>query len=246
MALGAPAVLTQDSDTTDGTTFTTASVAPGADQVLILACVNGSGANSPPSGITGLGLTWTPVANVENNYCAASVWTANTTTAPTPGALTITYPAAMQAAHWHLFAFDGAAAAIPQSAVYPSGGGTGQDQDPAYSLPAAPAAGSGVLMVAAINSDTATLSPQGGFAAVGTSQSTTATNLRSTMMWDATGPQAVSYGTTAAAPRKASVAIEVAEAAAGVTPHWFYDNGAAWVDVTGQVHYDNGATWTAL
>lgn len=30
------------------------------------------------------------------------------------------------------------------------------------------------------------------------------------------------------------------------TPHWYYDTGTAWADVTGAVHHDNGTAWTAL
>lgn len=29
-------------------------------------------------------------------------------------------------------------------------------------------------------------------------------------------------------------------------PHWYYDTGSAWVDVSGDVHYDNGTAWVQV
>lgn len=30
------------------------------------------------------------------------------------------------------------------------------------------------------------------------------------------------------------------------TPHWYYDNGTEWVDVSGALHYDNGTAWVPV
>jgi len=107
-------VLTSGSDETDRTVYTTASVSPGSNK-LILAIVNGLrlavSPNSAPT-FAGNGLTWVQVGTVayehaggETGRTRMSVFRAMGA-APSSGAITFTFPETQARASWSIIEFD--------------------------------------------------------------------------------------------------------------------------------------------
>jgi hypothetical protein len=160
--------LTHGSDPTDSTTYNTASVTPGASR-LILVLDSGrrsSGVGAQPT-ITGCGLTWVQVGTIAfGTTRRASISRAMGT--PSSGAITITYAATLEFAHWQVIEVDGmdtsgtnGSGAIVGSAV------TGTDTNTSLSLtlPAFGSANNAALgfFVHAANESTA---PGSGFSEI--------------------------------------------------------------------------------
>jgi hypothetical protein len=106
MAITATA-LTSGSSISSGSSFDTASVAPTANRLVVVAVTLQAASAAPPTGISGAGLTF--VSWVENNNGATnqstSLWRAMSAS-PSSGALTITHSGATNPI-WSVFELDG-------------------------------------------------------------------------------------------------------------------------------------------
>jgi hypothetical protein len=101
--LPVPVALEHASSTTDGTGFATGSKTPGAGRLQLLAVESAhSTAAEAPLTVTGCGLTWTKVTDLQNGTAATrrlSLWRARGP-APTAGALTITFNTSHLSVGW--------------------------------------------------------------------------------------------------------------------------------------------------
>src|SRR6185437_15159838 len=89
------------------TTYTTASVTPPADTLLLLAVGSNTSNFSTPT-VSGAGCTWTQVATVQtSNHTSMTLFRAVSAT-PSAGALTITFSNNQSNVYWSLTAFTGA------------------------------------------------------------------------------------------------------------------------------------------
>lgn len=97
--------LTTGTDTSDGTGFSTASVSPATDDVLLVGVATTAGASAPT--LTGLGATWVLVDSAESIQRRIDVFRAQIP-AGTSGAITITYGASVDHCSWAVVDCDGA------------------------------------------------------------------------------------------------------------------------------------------
>ncbi len=94
-------LLTSDGDNDNLTVYTTISVAPASNELLLLAVISAkSGGGEVPDSVTGNGLTWVQIATVLNNkrvtlYRAMGA-------SPSSGVLTITFPSEQTGCMWNL------------------------------------------------------------------------------------------------------------------------------------------------
>lgn len=116
-----PAVLTEDQSSTDGTSFVTASVAPAANRLTLLAvaCSHATAAENPNS-VTGNGLTWTAVTNgsaaIGTGLRRVS-WFYAFGAAPSAGAITIGFATTHTACAWSVVSCVSASAQAPLQAT---------------------------------------------------------------------------------------------------------------------------------
>jgi len=201
-------MLAQGSTTMDAASFNTTSMTPTAQRTLCLCLAAGSGNTNLPNSVSGLGLTWTLVSGVEQGYSSAAVYRANAGSSPATGSVSIGYPNTINSFHWYMVEVDGANTSSPvaQTATYnPST----TETNPAFSLSSAPAANGRGLLFGSVNSDTVTLTPGSGSTQVGTQESTATSALRSLVTWYNPAQQNVGFSTTATAPRKSAVCLEL-------------------------------------
>lgn len=104
--------LTQGSSTTDGTVFTTASITPAANALLLLTIISRADAVQPTiASISGNGLTWVEIDHVDNDN-SGSRRTIHLYRAmgasPSAGAVTITFNATQTACTWTIDQITGA------------------------------------------------------------------------------------------------------------------------------------------
>ena len=98
--------LLQENDTTDATIFTTASIAPASNELILLAVVSGRvGGGDNPDTVTGNGLTWVEMATVTLGR-GISLWR-SMGASPSSGVLTITFPQEQENAMWAISEFGG-------------------------------------------------------------------------------------------------------------------------------------------
>ena len=117
----APVLVTENSSTTDGTSFATASVTPAANTLHILLMESSHAtAAEAPSSVTGNGLTWNAVTNgsaanatgvrrVSARYAFG--------TAPSTGAITMNFSGTMTGLAWSLIALPGGKLGDPRQAT---------------------------------------------------------------------------------------------------------------------------------
>lgn len=108
--------LTANRSESDATVYTTASVAPTANRLVLLfvtALKLDNSANADPTGVTGGGLTWVKVTGHnfehqggETDRTNFSVWRALDTSTPTPATVVVTYAATQARATWGILEFD--------------------------------------------------------------------------------------------------------------------------------------------
>lgn len=80
-----------------GPTFTTASISPSANALVLLTIIGSSGPLTNPSAVSGAGLTWVNVQNINDGSARhCSVWR-GMSSSPSSGALTITWTNAVWA-----------------------------------------------------------------------------------------------------------------------------------------------------
>lgn len=129
----ARSALTSGNSATNGTSFSSASVTPTADNLILLtvyseAVVENDG--GVPSSVSGNGLTWVKIAEAtSDNWGAASLWRAMGSS-PSTGAVSLTFTNTQNGALWQLSEFSGidtggtnGSAAVVQNAT--TAGGTG-------------------------------------------------------------------------------------------------------------------------
>lgn len=109
-------LLTFGITTSNQSSYTTASVAPGANRVLLLAVSHSINSNTnppPPSSVTGLGLTWEYITTERGGGTtsrALSLYRAQTgSNPPTPGTITINHASTQNSGGWSLVELSGAA-----------------------------------------------------------------------------------------------------------------------------------------
>ncbi len=104
--------LTNGVDTANASPYTTGSITPTADRLVLCAVLNTATAAAGAVSVAGCGLTWAEVATVQYNTAASklyrlSVWRAMGS-APTSGALTITVAGSPTGCAWSVTEFSGA------------------------------------------------------------------------------------------------------------------------------------------
>jgi hypothetical protein len=131
------------SNTTNLTVYTTASVTPTANR-LVLVWVFGRVAEPPPDSVTGNGITYSQVASSTDATSAwsASLWAGSSAT-PSAGAVTITFPAGRGGCLWRVEEWDGSS--TPAVRQFKTGKDTGNVQAASITLDASPQASSAVV-----------------------------------------------------------------------------------------------------
>jgi hypothetical protein len=103
--------ITTGASTTDGTSFATASVTPSANKLYLLFISNTKATTADAvSSVSGNGLTWVSVASRNfntSNVNRISVYRAMIASAPSAGAITITFAASQTGCAWSLLEIDG-------------------------------------------------------------------------------------------------------------------------------------------
>ena len=96
-------LLTSGSSTTDSTTFTTASISPTANRLVVIKVGSGDAGSAAvaPTSVVGAGLTFASINDqtVNNGFSRVAVWRA-LSASPGSGALTITFSATMESCVW--------------------------------------------------------------------------------------------------------------------------------------------------
>ena len=155
------AAITTGSDSTDGTTFTTASVTLKAGRLYLLSFTNTAASAAAPSGIAGGG-TWTSRSSTQYNTTAhrVSIWS-SVPTVDYAGTIVITFGATQTGASWALNEFSGVDTTttdgIVQQAV-----GTGNSTTPLATLAAFGSANNATFGANANTADSTT-TPGAGF-----------------------------------------------------------------------------------
>lgn len=104
-----PVALATDSSTTDGTTYTTASITPTANRLILAAVVTSVGTGlAPIPTVTGCNLTWDLAVTSPAGLRTVFIFRAMGA-APTAGPLTITSPSTVTSALWQVVEWTGAA-----------------------------------------------------------------------------------------------------------------------------------------
>ena len=106
MAIGVT-LLTGGSSSTNASSYATASFTPDANQLVLVAVRNAkaAGLGDPPSSLTGNGLTYVQVAEIDRGGdFVLTVWRAMGA-APSAGALTISFPATQTSCMWSVVEF---------------------------------------------------------------------------------------------------------------------------------------------
>lgn len=101
--------LTSNTSTTNATTYTTASISPGANKIVFLAVASGlfSGAPAAPSSIVGNGLTWVQVATIQNPTTNFRLTLFRAMGAsPSAGTVAINFGATQEGCAWSIFELD--------------------------------------------------------------------------------------------------------------------------------------------
>lgn len=104
-------LVTEGESTTDTTVYTTASVSPTSNNLLLLSTVSGdnSGGENPlPPTVTGLGLTWTLIRSATNGSFTQRIALYVAQGTVTPGTLTLTHPTTHHCCAWRLVQVSGA------------------------------------------------------------------------------------------------------------------------------------------
>lgn len=149
-------VLTFDANSTTQSSYATASIAPGANSLLLVAVSSTRSDGAEIGSITGLGLTFTRVDGDQFGSSPVrrlSFWKAETGgSAPTPGTLSLNYPSGPTSVLWAVIEVTGAdtAAPIVQSKVI-----TGTATSLTVTFDSAPAAGNGIVTCTGIGAQEA-------------------------------------------------------------------------------------------
>lgn len=218
-------LLTEDVDTTTrtaGNAYTTASVAPSAD-ALIVACFMGEGSTgssaTPTIGGT-LAVSWTPLQTQAWNTTATQLsvlacWYATTGGSPGSGTITAVYAVDRTGVMWKVFEFTGTntAAPVPQSAKN-AADAVGNGGDLTVTLGAFGSTSNGTLLVFNWDNTSSGFTLNGGLTELGTSLTLTAPNRKMADGWVAAndGAPTVTFTTNSDV---AGIALEVAEAVEG-------------------------------
>ncbi len=99
------AALTDDFSATDGTVFTTASITPSANKLILLYISGRPSGSTPTAIVTGNGLTWVLVNGEDTSVRYSALYRAMGAS-PSSGAVTITFSLEMRNATWEISEFD--------------------------------------------------------------------------------------------------------------------------------------------
>lgn len=211
-------LLTAGSDTAAVSAYNTASVAPAADRLLLVAVMpsrNPSGDFAEET-VTGLGLTWTQVATTgllqdTSPRRRVTWWRASTAGAtPTPGAITIGYGTAPNSIIWSVLEVAGHDPAAPIVQTKPAIALAATSVSATFDT--APAAGNAVLAAVGIYNQEA-IAPAAGYAEL-TDTPVGGPNGQMETAW-ATGAATASGTWTSASVAAGVLAVEVKAAGGG-------------------------------
>lgn len=128
MVIQTPVLLTSSGTGTDGSVFTTASVSPAGDTVLVLfvdAASVAANDNVIPTISGSLGLSWTQrvsEVNYSTTFLRGTIFTATVPSGGDNGSITITFSEDQSSCHWHLIQIAGASLTDPvvqaESAIF--------------------------------------------------------------------------------------------------------------------------------
>lgn len=158
----AAANITTGVDSTDGTTFTTASVTLKAGRLYLLSFVNTAASAAAISSIAGGGETWTSRSTTQYNGTAhrVSIWSA-VPTADYTGTIVVTFGATQTGGRWSLNEFSGVDTATNDGIVQ-NATGTGNSTTPLATLAAFGSANNATFGANANTADSTT-TPGAGF-----------------------------------------------------------------------------------
>ncbi len=106
MAAPTLTALTSGKSTTDGTVFTTASITPTANSIVLLVVVGVSGTPVHPSSISGNGLTWEVIQGTFTTGKNSIIIYQAQDASPSSGVITITFAASKDSCLWSVVEFD--------------------------------------------------------------------------------------------------------------------------------------------
>jgi hypothetical protein len=230
-------VLTSGGDSTDGTSFSTASVTPAANSlVLISFYLTSSSTTSAPTSVVGNGITYT---QLETNTPASRTMLlyAGMSASPTAGPITITLPATHTSLQWTVMQFTGAdttgtngSGAIVQS----------QQSKPAtatsinVALASAPTAGNAVYAALGISANAGTYTPGSGWTQAGTTSIIASPTVTYIAQYDVTTPLATAVtGSWTTTGTQALVACEIKASSIVTNTSALAASGAASASVGG-------------
>lgn len=214
-----PTVLTEGADAADLSAYTTASVSPTPNRLILVAVSIGKtdGTDIQPTGVTGNGITYAKVDGVSaSTNTNLSLWR-GMSASPTAGAITIDFGGATQhCATWHVIEVDtvrqgaNGANAIAQF----KSAGSLTTTTPTLTLDNAIGTGGAVLAYFQANSTSATWVDGAGYTALGVDRDRSGPVLEDHVQYDLTGTTTVT-ATYATANGKGIVAVELSEALSG-------------------------------
>jgi cellulase (glycosyl hydrolase family 5) len=189
--------LTEDKDSNDRSIYTTASVSPGANKLILLVVVNGrtDGTATAPSAISGNGLTWVQVGTVATSSVNQQVSLYRALgSVPSAGIVTITFAASQSNCLWSVFEVSGmdtsgtdGSGAIAQTPKTASATATTMS----ITLDSAITSGNASFAAFTLNASTVTVTPGSGYTQQGTGASATSPSIYRYSQYKAAGAQTI-------------------------------------------------------
>lgn len=221
MSISTPVVLTSGGSGTDGTVYTSASISPGANKLLLLFVSNASLTNADDAVIGGtLGLTWTKIVDQPNTVSSpdtlrGGIYRAVTGGTPPTGNVSMTFNNTQSNAQWHIWEITGADLSNPvvQSGSQPFQATT----NPSFNLPSAPLSTSLVCGMGCRNNTTA-WTAGANYTLLSSVAGSASPTMGSDCEYDLGSPiQAVRFTTTQTA-QKMLLGVEIREAPTNLSP----------------------------
>jgi hypothetical protein len=211
-------VLTQGSSTTDELEYTTASISPGNDKLILVVVANGdtSGANNAPDVFDGDFNDVDPVISQQQGVGnqRISIFRAMSSSFPS-GSFTIEFQSVNENVAWLVVEFGGVdtSGSNGSGAIVQSKGGPDSGTTQALTLDNAVGAGNATFGAVVGNTQTPVYAAGAGFELVGTGWSMSSPSNKGTAVWDVDGGNPITL-TNDSTPTTALVGVEIKSGAA--------------------------------
>lgn len=218
MAISNPTTLLVSGSSTDASSYTTASIAPSANAVLLLFVSNGAATTAAtPTSLTGtLGLTWTQFQTqftITSNQMKGTWYWAATNSSPPTGTIIINFGATQSSAQWHVTQILGADRTNP--VVQSNSFQTASTDNPGITL-AALQSGS-ITLGAYVSNITTAHAPGTGYTTISDSPSSTTPTIISSIEYKNPGATLVDWTLTSNV-NKVIFAVEIRVGTSNTAP----------------------------